>query len=124
MGNYLILEEDNYDNVDDSIVSKIVNNHSYSEELLFNGDEWSNYFKIYLLLTHEPNVIEKTKLKPIDLLINRYYWFKKFYQSYSLTKGTDAGIEQQIFEIVEEIGNHDNFDWLIIQSIDNEIENH
>ncbi|MET3029124.1 hypothetical protein ABXT06_20775 [Flavobacterium sp. UW10123] len=119
----MILEEEYYAYVDNSIINKIASDHSYAEELLFSAYEWSNYLKIYLLLTHELSVIEKTKLKPIDLLINRYYWFKKFYHNYFLTKGIDAGTEQQIFEILEEIRNQDNFDWLIIQNIDNEIEN-
>ncbi|WP_427873096.1 hypothetical protein [Flavobacterium sp. MMS24-S5] len=119
----MILEEEYYANIDNSIINKIASDHSYAEELLFSPNKWSNYLKIYLLLTHELSVIEKTKLKPIDLLLNRYYWFKKFYHNYSLAKGIDAGIEQQIFEILEQIGNQDSFDWLIIQNIDNEIEN-
>lgn len=123
MKNYLILDEEYYVNIDNSIVNKIASNHSYAEELLCSTGEWSNYLKIYLLLTHELPVIEKTSFKPIDLLINRYYWLKKFYRSYSLIKGIDTGVEQQIFKILEEIGNQDNFDWLIIQNIDNEIEN-
>lgn len=124
MKKYFILEKEYY-NIESSVITEIINNNFYNRELVFSNNNWSDYLKIFLVLTHKPEIIESKKFDAFSLLINRYFWLKKFYYHYSLTQGKDDGIEQQIFQLIEEISNHDeNFDWLIIQQIDSDIENH
>ncbi|WP_278638216.1 hypothetical protein [Capnocytophaga sputigena] len=72
---------------------------------------------MYLFLTY----IGNDKMNVAELYVNRFYWFKKFYYDYSKTEGNDAGIEQQITILLEEMANDlpNDFDWSIIEEIHN-----
>lgn len=54
-----------------------------------------------------------------DLYISRYYWLKKYYNFYKKSFGDDAGMEQQIGKLIEEMCNkfEPQFDWNIIEKV-------
>jgi hypothetical protein len=119
MTNYKIIGNDYFSKIDDKLLNQIVNNFNYNEELVFNYNEWSEYLRNYLILTH----LSGDSVNIEDLYISRYYWFKKFYYHYSIINGKDMGMEQQISKILEEISNKiENFDWNELIYIDHMIE--
>lgn len=89
------------------------------------SEEEEIYFKslIYYIIVTYSKELEKIIDKDI-LYINRYYWFKKFYYEYYKIKGFDAGIEQQIGMLLEDMANNvsDTFDWSIIEDIHKRFE--
>jgi hypothetical protein len=124
MINEYILESKYFKEVDESIIDSIVRLGSYSKELVYSSHSWSRSLRNYLILTHAPeNITVEKEITDESLLLNRYYWLKKFYHEYSKSLGIDVGIEQQIVSILETIGNNfANFDWNKIQEIDETIE--
>lgn len=111
-----ILKNEYFDSIDPYAVNKTLSSVSYREDLLQLDYTWTKYLKYYLILTYgEKNIPPLTKE---ILLINRYYLVKRFYHHYILNFGEDAGIEQQIGNIIEEMVNelHD-FDWNILEEI-------
>ena len=123
MENYKIVASSYFNNIDNNIINDIVIANSYNKDLVYNHHKWSKYLKNYLILTHKPSIIN-IEMDKLSLYLSRYYWFKKFYYSYSLENGTDVGIEQQIIKLLESIGNEfKEFDWYEIQKINFQIEN-
>ncbi len=59
----------------------------------------------YLYLTYyQDNVVEQLQIVSKEILFySRYYWFNKFMKMYFSQYGYDSGIEQQAFEILEQI---------------------
>jgi hypothetical protein len=51
-----------------------------------------------------------------------YFWFVQFKKRYAALMGPDAGIEQQGFQLLEEIDQEleDSIDWGIIEAIEND----
>ena len=120
---YNILESEYFKDIDGSLIDEIVKLGSYSQELVYNSNNWSSSLKNYLVLTHKPTAIKNSRLNELGVLVNRYYWLKKFYHEYSHSYGIDVGIEQQISLLIEVIGNKfQDFDWNVIQKIDQGIE--
>jgi len=120
MKNYKIIDSNYFADVDKNTIDEIVTSFSYNKDLVYNTHKWSNYLKNYLILTH----MGDNKIDRLSLYMSRYYWLKKFYHHYSITYGKDVGIEQQIVQILESIGNeYEDFDWYEIQEINQNIEN-
>ena len=72
--------------------------------------------------------IEKGDLKSVDntikkedLFYSQYYWFNKFKNRYIELYGPNAGMEQQLFKMVEHYYEYTNgkVDWEIIEKIEN-----
>jgi hypothetical protein len=123
MDNYVIISADYFTDIEKNNIDEIVISNSYSKELVYSPFEWSSYLRNYIILTHIPSVIKNIKFDKLSLYMSRYYWFKKFYHSYSLMCGKDVGIEQQIIQLLESISyEFKNFDWYEIQKINQNIE--
>lgn len=54
-----------------------------------------------------------------EVLYSQYYWFIQFKYQYSAKEGYDAGMEQQAFQLVENLFNEldGNLDWELVESI-------
>jgi hypothetical protein len=120
---YEIVGPEYFTGIDRSTIEEIVTSGSYSKELVDSSKPWSIALQNYLILTHKPTLIRNIQIGESQLLVNRYYWFKKFYYLYSRDNGKDAGIEQQISMLIETIGNRvKDFNWHELQRIDQAIE--
>ena len=116
--NYKIVNENFFDLLDKKkVLIEIIDKYSYNENMIFSSYQWSKDLQMYLFLTY----IGNDKMNVAELYVNRFYWFKKFYYDYSKTEGNDAGIEQQITILLEEMANDlpNDFDWSIIEEIYN-----
>lgn len=119
---YKIIDSAYFTGIERSAIEQIVSQGAYSRELVYNSNLWSKALQNYLILSHKPSLLN-IEINESQLLFNRYYWFKKFYHSYSKDFGKDAGIEQQISTLVEIIGNRiKDFNWSELQRIDDIIE--
>jgi hypothetical protein len=57
-----------------------------------------------------------------DFFYSRYYWFNKFVKKYIQIYGPNAGLEQQLFKMLEhyyEYSGVREVDWNIIEQIEN-----
>lgn len=57
-----------------------------------------------------------------SIYYSMYYWFVQFKKQYVALMGPDAGIEQQGFQLLEEIDQEleESIDWGIIEAIEND----
>ena len=72
----------------------------------------------YLILT-------ESGLFKDDLLTyySRYYWFMTFVERKKSNSGDDAGLDQQLFKIIEESESFaEEVDWSVIQEIEKEVK--
>ena len=79
-------------------------------------------FRRHLLFSRWPSLLEGVGVNPTaeELLYNSYYWILKFSKLYGLRNGYDAGIEQQVFKVLE---NADcDVDWAVVEQITNLVE--
>jgi hypothetical protein len=87
-----------------------------------SDDNLSTLLQYYLFLTEYPNAVHSylPELSEADLLYNRYYWFLKFKTNYGSKRGDDAGLDQQAFQLIEEIDQKltAGVNWSIIQQIE------
>lgn len=124
MKKYKILSNESFEDVDSNVMDEILKLKTYGKDLVSSPEKWSLYLRNYLVLTHQPSKVEGGRLSEMEILINRYSMFSKFYFGYSQNIGFDAGIEQQIQLIIEEIDSKVNdFDWNIIKEIDDNLDN-
>ena len=68
-------------------------------------------------ITSELQIVSKNAM-----LYSRYYWFKKFVKEYCTKYGSDAGMEQQCFKLLEEIDRERDgeIDWELLERIEKE----
>ncbi len=120
MKKYTILKANYFDNLNGLQIDEIINEYSYSKELVYSSHQWANYLRYYILLTH----LTDDEIDELSIYMSQYYWFKKFYNLYSKSNGIDVGMEQQLIKILEIIGNKfKDFNWDEIKKINDEIEN-
>lgn len=94
----------------------------FNIQLLNTAAPYSEWLRNYLIWRIFPELF--IDFSPTDRYLNIYYWFKGFYELYKLQNGIDAGIEQQIVILLEEISNNVvDFDWNIFIELDQKIEN-
>jgi hypothetical protein len=78
-------------------------------------------FKYYFLLSYWPlRLGYDPELSQEALFYNKYFWFLKFVRLYSLVLGTDAGLEQQAFQMIKNAGF--NVDWALLEEIEQRVE--
>lgn len=68
-----------------------------------------------LLFEHWPELIDPL-LDPIVALYNQYYWFARYVASRTRDVGEDAGLEQQLFDILATTGLE--LDYEVVESIE------
>lgn len=67
----------------------------------------------------ETNIIALTGAPLEVILYSKYFWLTQYMKKYNEIYGYDAGIEQQKFELIEELENRlGNVDWDLLQKID------
>lgn len=82
-----------------------------------------NYF--LFLKKYADDILASNKEIPIeDLLYSQYYWLAKYKNRYLSIVGYDAGLEQQVLKLAEEIDQQieAGIDWTIIEQIENEMD--
>ncbi|NET58354.1 MAG: hypothetical protein F6K47_20030 [Symploca sp. SIO2E6] len=111
---YLIEElEKRYSNIkiDDLLQGSSI---PWDEELL-KDQFYGNALKLYILLSYSPVFCSED---PVEIFYNRYYWFMTFVEKYKLKNGDDAGLEQQAFQLLEEVDGIDaDLDWNILEQL-------
>ncbi|WP_406700713.1 hypothetical protein V5E97_18135 [Singulisphaera sp. Ch08] len=87
-----------------------------------NDPEYGVAFRRYLLFSRWPSLLERGELHATaeELLYNSYYWMLKFSKLHERKHGYDAGIEQQVFKILE--NTHCNLDWNVVEQLTNLVE--
>ena len=55
----------------------------------------------YLVLTEFPELLCQEGLSPPEVFWSRYYWLLRFTRAWSQVVGFDAGLEQQMFKLLE-----------------------
>ena len=79
---------------------------------LFYDEDCGPALRVYLALT---DCLIDANLAPDDLHYNRFYWFNRYAGAYEAKFGYDAGNEQQILMIVEEI--EFTVDWNVLEEL-------
>lgn len=107
-----------FDHVPDQHLLAFVDKHTYDGSMLSFAVNHSFPLRNYLVLTHCPEKIRTPHVDALELLVNRYYWLKKFAFYY------DGHIEKyRLFEIhmvtiIDAIAKgYADFDWDVIQHI-------
>ena len=59
-------------------------------------------------------------LTPAVCFYNAYYWFKRFVAARSATRGYDAGLEQQAYQMLERAP--DDIEWSVLGQIEVRLE--
>jgi hypothetical protein len=76
---------------------------------------WSALFERW------PDLLKGVSIDREDAFYNRYFWLKRFATLKQARDGHDAGLEQQVFQLLE---NADfDLDWAIIERLDTEAAN-
>lgn len=101
---YDIISQEKFDEVDDKVIRDIVSANLIVENMIYGNERWGTPLKNYAILTYQPECLKGLELNKRKLHFNRYYWLKKFYYEYAKDYGADIGIEQQIFFVVEVVG--------------------
>jgi len=81
---------------------------------LFHDEACGPALRVYLALS-DGQIGED--LAPDDLLYNRYYWLNRYAVAYEAKFGYDAGNEQQITMLLEEIDF--DVDWNVLEELQN-----
>jgi len=73
---------------------------TYRSEMLEHpiaGRSLRNYF----ILTDHPELSDQLGLSPVEQFWSRYYWLARFTFEWNASSGFDAGLEQQLFHLLE-----------------------
>jgi hypothetical protein len=74
--------------------------HSYTVDV--DDEDCGEAFCYYMLFTHCPSLLQdQIKLDEEVIFYNRYFWFLRTIKAYKSRYGTDAGMEQQAFQLLE-----------------------
>lgn len=71
---------------------------------------------LYLLFEQAPHLIPGPAPTPEQSFYNRYFWLKRFAATREREHGTDAGIEQQLFQLLE--GASFELDGALLRALD------
>lgn len=108
------------DNIDD-LMNKT--GHMYmpefsDESLRSSLNNWSLFDQKEKELLNLPNISLE------DILYSKYYWFTQFMNRFHKIYGSNAGIDQQQFKLLEEISNRlEAVDYKLLEDIDKDIIN-
>lgn len=89
---------------------------SYGDKDINDG-EINRILSFYLFLR---NNIHEISIDKERIYYSIYFWYHKFKERYFALYGSDAGIEQESYKLLEEMDNEliEGVDWVIIESID------
>jgi hypothetical protein len=69
-----------------------------------------------LLFERWPDLLAGETLDQKRRFYNRYFWFTRFVTLWQAQHGSDAGLEQQAFKLLEQAGP--DVDWDLVQRLD------
>lgn len=71
----------------------------------------------YLLFSKWPDLLGRIGVEatPAVIFYNRYFWFRRFTRLFALTVGPDAGLEQQLYQMIEQAPI--DIDWDVLREI-------
>lgn len=89
----------------------------------YQDSELRNYVTCVDVLSKILDGVLSTKedITQEELFYSQYYWFNKFVNRYIELFGPNAGLEQQLFKMLEHYNEYisENIDWDVIEKIDN-----
>jgi hypothetical protein len=102
----------------DQELKRLINSSDTAYAVNSDDERYGTAFRRYLLFSRWPALLENDMgtLTLQTMLYNQYYWMLKFSKLYMLCQGYDAGMEQQVFGILEKA--ECEVDWSIIEQID------
>lgn len=93
----------------------LLNQYSYRiSEVDLNSPAFGQDLKIYLVL----NFLEDRffpKYSKLEVFYSKYYYFLNFVERCKSVHGQDAGLDQQVFQLLEEGERMQNIDWSVIE---------
>jgi hypothetical protein len=103
--------------VNDSDLENLILTHPVNRELALSKHSYAHYLRAYLILTYRKELYLQVGFSELDILVNRFCRFQTFYDNYSIVEGRDAGIEDQISNLIAEIhSKYPKLDWENIQN--------
>lgn len=107
------------ENLDDLIIKTSIKVRNIYENQQLN--QFITYWKLFD--EKEEDIMKLLKENLDSILYSKYYWCTEYIKLYNKIYGQDIGIEQQQFQIIEEINHRlEEVDWSIIQIIDESLE--
>ncbi|MBL0742532.1 hypothetical protein [Chryseolinea lacunae] len=117
MDTFRILGNACFDHVADQQLLPHLDKRTYDSSLLSFAVNHSLPLRNYLVLTHCPEKM-RTPVGTLELLVNRYYWLKKFTFHYDGHPEKYKQFEIHTVAIVDTIAkDYSDFDWDVIQHI-------
>jgi len=97
----------------------IIESSGYDQDLLKDSQS-EFYIKAYVLFAHFSERVRLYKdLSEIDSLYNQYYWLHHICRFIENKTGSDRGISQHLFQLIEEMDRTtDDVNWELIEKID------
>ena len=96
------------------------------KEYIFEGDEYNRINFSRLLVFYDDRLFNKAGLsiKPVDRWINAYYWYSAYIYELKKQGISIEDHKQPRFKLIEQIDYvaDPNFDWAIIEKIENEFK--
>ena len=82
------------------------------------GEEIGEALAWSLLFEYWPDLLSGFSVDSENAFYNRYFWFKRFATIKQEQDGYDAGLEQQVFNLLEQPDF--DLDWPLIEQLDTE----
>lgn len=73
-----------------------------------------------LLFEYWPDLLTGVSMNQEDIYYNRYFWFRRYATLKQARDGYDLGLEQQVFQLLEQADYKFEPDWALIEQLDNE----
>lgn len=86
-----------------------------------NDPVYGEDLKIYYLLSFKPSIFS-AKFSNQQVFYSRYYYFLSFVEKCKNIHGEDAGLDQQVFKLLEEGERVGNIDWSVVESLNQQVK--
>lgn len=101
-------------------IEELIPRTYYVQKTEYGDEKLNNIFNYVCFLVNEDEAIQKRLNINIEtVLYTKFYWYTKYKNRYIELYGSDAGIEQQQFKLIEEIEQKLNdVNWNLIEEIE------
>ena len=89
-----------------------------SPKVVLDTDAIGEAYGWALLFEHWPELLNEAAMSDERAFYNRYFWFKRFATLKQARDGSDAGLEQQVFQLFEQVSF--DLDWTLVEQLDTE----
>ena len=113
MSEYSPIAVETLSRVKDKLVARLA---QLTPSIALEASEAGDALGWSLLFEHWPELVPGSPLDHENAFYNRYFWFKRFAMLKQKRDGYDAGLEQQVFQMLE----HADFDvdWALMALLD------